>query len=431
MLDEAARTVDKVAASGNDLPDAASDKPAADEGSAAVVTTASEPDATLAALPTELPSDRDATTALPASAEVVLGSLLAMSATDTGVVYTENAVLSAEPTVEGDGLTLLTGPEGLLQAGRSVPLTPSDAVGGDAALPLVSQDGEPDQVTESLALNTMLPATNDAVPVAAPVVQGVATPQSNATIQSPVSTTLASNLAVSANLAMTETGQSSLGQGQQGDTPQRQASEAKVITAAVSAQTVASDKPDDAMTFRQLIDATAVTDKSVLPPTTVTTASLTPAGQPLSSSSTTSSQLGLPLHHPRWADGLGDRVIWMVNQGVQNADLKLNPAHLGQLDVRISVADGQATVSFASPHQYVRDAIESAMPRLREMMQDGGLSLADANVSDQSPREQRHQAMAEGERGRGYGSDVMADDQAIDIASARPLAMRGIVDYYA
>jgi flagellar hook-length control protein FliK len=35
----------------------------------------------------------------------------------------------------------------------------------------------------------------------------------------------------------------------------------------------------------------------------------------------------------------------------------------------------------------VRDAVENAMPKLREMLADSGITLGNATVSDQAPRE--------------------------------------------
>lgn len=90
-----------------------------------------------------------------------------------------------------------------------------------------------------------------------------------------------------------------------------------------------------------------------------------------------------------WSEALGDRVTWMTGNRIQNAELKLNPAELGPLRVQISMDDGNASVTFTAQHPQTREAIEQALPRLREMLADQGVSLQNASVSDQGPRHQQ------------------------------------------
>ena len=46
----------------------------------------------------------------------------------------------------------------------------------------------------------------------------------------------------------------------------------------------------------------------------------------------------------------------------------------------------QATAIFTSPHAAVRDAIEQAIPKLREMLADNGIMLGQAMVSDHTAK---------------------------------------------
>ena len=93
------------------------------------------------------------------------------------------------------------------------------------------------------------------------------------------------------------------------------------------------------------------------------------------------SQLG----NQGWGDELVSRVKWQIGQQIQEAKISLNPRELGPLQIKISINDDQAHVQFVAHHGSVRDAIEDAIPRLREMLEQAGLMLADANVSQQSP----------------------------------------------
>ena len=85
-----------------------------------------------------------------------------------------------------------------------------------------------------------------------------------------------------------------------------------------------------------------------------------------------------------WSEAVVDRVMLMSSQNLKSAEIQLDPAELGRLEVRISVNQEQSQVTFASPHAGVRDALDSQMHRLREMFAQQGMNLMDVNVSDQS-----------------------------------------------
>ncbi len=85
-----------------------------------------------------------------------------------------------------------------------------------------------------------------------------------------------------------------------------------------------------------------------------------------------------------WERVMAGRVVWMAREGLQRADLKLNPAHLGPVEVRLTINNDQASVSFVAQNPATREALEQSLPRLREGFQSNGLSLANADVSDQA-----------------------------------------------
>lgn len=95
-----------------------------------------------------------------------------------------------------------------------------------------------------------------------------------------------------------------------------------------------------------------------------------------------------PLGADKWSNEFSQKVVWMCTQQNQIAELHLNPADLGPLNVTLKIANDQLTAQFISPHSAVREAIESAMPKLREILADNGILLNNASVSDQSPRDQ-------------------------------------------
>lgn len=96
---------------------------------------------------------------------------------------------------------------------------------------------------------------------------------------------------------------------------------------------------------------------------------------------------------PQWGAGLSKQIVYLANQNIRAAEIRMNPAHLGLVEVRIDVKDDQVNVSFGSHHAVVRDAVEQSIPKLREMFEQSGLNLNDTDVLHQSFSEQREQAM--------------------------------------
>lgn len=134
----------------------------------------------------------------------------------------------------------------------------------------------------------------------------------------------------------------------------------------------------------------------------------------------------VPVGQAQWADEIGSRMTMMVEQGKHTASLRLSPEHLGPLEVRITMNGDQASVQFGAAHVDTRNAIENALPRLREMFAAQGLSLADANVSREPPRQQPNQTAQSGSSSAG---GIAADDGATAIAAVR--VRLGLFDAYA
>jgi len=90
-----------------------------------------------------------------------------------------------------------------------------------------------------------------------------------------------------------------------------------------------------------------------------------------------------------WDQALGQKVVWMVAGGQQNASLTLNPPDLGPMQVVLNVTNSHATVTFSSTQPEVRQALESAIPKLREMLGDAGIQLGQASINSGSPQQQQ------------------------------------------
>lgn len=149
--------------------------------------------------------------------------------------------------------------------------------------------------------------------------------------------------------------------------------------------------------------------------------------QPIGSAQTVTTPLG----SSQWGDDFSQKINWMVSQKNQVAELHLNPPNLGPLDVVIKITDNQATALFTSPHAMVRDAVESALPKLRELLADNGIMLSNATVGDQSPRDREASEFA----GRNSGSAARRDADTSLLETPVPVTMtrkhNGVLDTFA
>ncbi|AVO55053.1 flagellar hook-length control protein FliK [Ectopseudomonas mendocina] len=146
----------------------------------------------------------------------------------------------------------------------------------------------------------------------------------------------------------------------------------------------------------------------------------------------------VPMHQGGWSEAVVDRVMWLSSQNLKSAEIQLDPAELGRLEVRVNLSQDQAQVTFASPNAGVREALEGQMHRLRELFAQQGMNLADANVSDQSLN-RGWQGQGQGEGGRGGAGSAdgrLVADEALpgvhqEVRSEHLSSGRGLVDYYA
>jgi flagellar hook-length control protein FliK len=144
-------------------------------------------------------------------------------------------------------------------------------------------------------------------------------------------------------------------------------------------------------------------------------------------------QGSLNMLQPSWGEAIVQRVMWLSAQGLKSAEIALDPPELGALQVRISTQHDQAAVSFTSPNAQVRESLDQNMPRLREMLDQQGLSLADSSVADQGRSQHADEQERSNKRGIEAGEDteeIVAANDRLGAISALTLGV-GIIDHYA
>lgn len=118
-----------------------------------------------------------------------------------------------------------------------------------------------------------------------------------------------------------------------------------------------------------------------------------------------------------WDNQVSQRVVYMIGKE-QAATLTLNPPDLGPVQIVLNVSNDQASVAFSSNQLEVRQALENALPRLRDMMSESGIALGNATV-DAGVADNR-QAQQDGERRNQGGNGGPGFDKGSAAANDTP-----------
>lgn len=136
-----------------------------------------------------------------------------------------------------------------------------------------------------------------------------------------------------------------------------------------------------------------------------------------------------PAGSPGWPEEVGNRVSWMVGQAESHAELTLTPPQLGKVEVSISISGDQTSAQFVAATPAARELIEQSLPRLREILEQSGISLGQTDVGTSSQSgDPEH-----GPRSSGWRNNDAADTGLSTGAAPNQWARRaeGLVDTFA
>ncbi|KAB0286469.1 flagellar hook-length control protein FliK [Vibrio fortis] len=133
---------------------------------------------------------------------------------------------------------------------------------------------------------------------------------------------------------------------------------------------------------------------------------------------------------------VAEKVQMMMSKNLKNLDIRLDPPELGQLKIRMTMNNDVANVHFTVTNQQARDVIEQTLPRLREMLAQQGMQLADSSVQQQSTgqgQDRYNSGEGGGQSGSGSANDGQGDEN-LDSSSNLELnvaSKRDGISYYA
>ena len=137
-----------------------------------------------------------------------------------------------------------------------------------------------------------------------------------------------------------------------------------------------------------------------------------------------------------------ERINMMMAKNLKYVDIRLDPPELGKIQIKLSINQDQASVQFTVNNPQTRDIVEQAMPRLREMLQQQGLQLAQSSVQQESSQQfAGHQNNSSAQSQSGQQSSTVAttaegqsmtESDQLDVSTAVFVTEnKDQVDYYA
>ncbi|MGJ8678755.1 flagellar hook-length control protein FliK [Paraglaciecola sp.] len=136
---------------------------------------------------------------------------------------------------------------------------------------------------------------------------------------------------------------------------------------------------------------------------------------------------------PEGLQQLAEKVRWMANSRNLVAEIRLDPADLGSVHVKVAMSGDSATVNFVVQSQHAREAMDNATPRLREMLAEKGIELGQSSVKQESGTQQQKE---QGELA-GKANSVNEENEEVDAAEHSEIQQRvvngslGGIDYFA
>lgn len=138
----------------------------------------------------------------------------------------------------------------------------------------------------------------------------------------------------------------------------------------------------------------------------------------------------LSVYRKDFTGALNDKVMVMMNQKLQQVEIRLDPQELGNVNVKINLQNEQAVVNFTVQNQQAKEVFDQNLGRLREMLAESGVNVGDANVEQQS-KQKNEEELGEGRQGNGNGNENefldLSDTQTLHLVKGSSTG----IDYYA
>jgi flagellar hook-length control protein FliK len=140
----------------------------------------------------------------------------------------------------------------------------------------------------------------------------------------------------------------------------------------------------------------------------------------------------IAIYKKDFTNAVKDKVMVMINQKIQQIEIQLDPAELGNMSIRVNLQNEQAVVSFMVQNQQAKEAVEENIDKLKNMLAESGIDVGDANIEqqDQQTGDDEDQTSQNQKSRNGVKEDDIEQELEIDPAKLVKASSTG-VDYYA
>lgn len=139
------------------------------------------------------------------------------------------------------------------------------------------------------------------------------------------------------------------------------------------------------------------------------------------------------IHRKDFAESIKSKVMILVNQKLQQVDIRLDPPELGSMQIKVNLQNDAAAVSFVVQNPQAKEALEQHMSKLKEMLNNSGVDVGDTNVEQQKQNENEQQENFAGSNGSGEKNSK--EQQSMENSASQLHAMVNHsavgVDFYA
>ena len=118
--------------------------------------------------------------------------------------------------------------------------------------------------------------------------------------------------------------------------------------------------------------------------------------------------IAAPAFTPGWQDETVNKLAQIVLTRHERAELKLNPAELGPVHIRLEMQADQASVTIVAASPETRSALEQSLPQLRDLLASQGITLGQASVRDGAAQQNPFASPWSANLSGGRGGDASA-----------------------
>ncbi|NQZ08798.1 MAG: flagellar hook-length control protein FliK [Algicola sp.] len=140
---------------------------------------------------------------------------------------------------------------------------------------------------------------------------------------------------------------------------------------------------------------------------------------------------------PDFSANMKERLVIMMNKGVQTANIRLDPAELGQMQIKMSIENDVTSVSIVVQNSQAKELLEQTLPKLKEMLAEQGIEMDEGSVEQESREQREQRELGDGQHrgGQHAAQGEHSDQEDIDMLAAQQVKITngalGGIDFFA